>query len=254
LHVNFATQLASAGLWQWSAFVLLHLNDPMRRKAAILDLLRRHISKSSDDSEIERFCTDVLLIPREWLFEAKAIRAKRENDVHAEAFYLLESGHWNQSHKLIVRYIAPDVIINENYDYLKSLLEKMAPPEHNALILDWNIGGQVFLDYIHLSQTVNRIVKGELSAYELEGLQPEVTSLCNRIASLQCHTAKDRLCITEMAKKTANLLRAVLSLGSGMTAIPSRLLTPHINKLPLPEDYGIQELRALTQSCFLEMT
>lgn len=64
----------------------------------------------------------------------------------------------------------------------------------------------------------------------------------------------DRLCVSEMAKKAANLLRAVLSLGSGKTTIPSRLLAPHINRLPLPEDYGIQELRALTQSYFLEMT
>lgn len=254
LHVNFASQLASMGLWEWSAFALLHISDPVRRKSSIVELLRRHVSLSSDYVDKDRFLWEKLLVPQEWINEAKAVRARRDNDFHAEAFYLLKSKQWNQSHKLIIRHIAPEMIINENYDYLKGILDQMSLPEHSSVILDWTSGGQVYLDYIHLSQTVDKILKGEVSAYELEGLQPEVTSLCNRLSNLHCNTAKDRLCVSEMAKKTANLLRVVLSLGSGMTTVPSRLLAPHFNKLPLPEDCGVQELRALTQSYFLEMT
>lgn len=47
----------------------------------------------------------------------------------------------------------------EKYDNLKNMLEEMAVPEHSSVILDWVTGGRVFLDYIHLSQTVDRIVK-----------------------------------------------------------------------------------------------
>lgn len=33
----------------------------------------------------------------------------------------------------------------------------------------------------------------DVSTYELERLHTKVTSLCNRIEQLQCHTARDRL-------------------------------------------------------------
>ena len=35
-------------------------------------------------------------------------------------------------------------------------------------------------------------VQGAVGVYELEKLQPEVTSLCSRISKLDCRDAKDR--------------------------------------------------------------
>lgn len=55
----------------------------------------------------------------------------------------------------------------------------------------------------------------------------------------------------EMAKRVANILRAVLSLQQGDAAavnIPLADLAPHITRLPMPEDYTLDELRGLTQS------
>lgn len=56
-----------------------------------------------------------------------------------------------------------------------------------------------------------------------------------------------------MAKRVANILRAVLSLQQGDSAthppgIPLTQLAPHIGRLPMPEDYTLEELRGLTQS------
>uniref|UniRef100_A0A3Q4HWK4 Nuclear pore complex protein Nup98-Nup96 n=1 Tax=Neolamprologus brichardi TaxID=32507 RepID=A0A3Q4HWK4_NEOBR len=52
--------------------------------------------------------------------------------------------------------------------------------------------------------------------------------------------------------RVANILRAVLSLQQGDTAdslsIPLAQLAPHISRLPMPEDYTLEELRGLTQS------
>lgn len=109
-------------------------------------------------------------------------------------------------------------------------------------------------------ETLDEIKRGDVSAYELEKLEPEVTSLCSRIGSLQCHRAKDRLCQSEMAKRTANLLRTLLMLKKGSqhshhkTHAPPKLLAPQLAKLPMPEDYALQELRDLTRSYMLEMT
>lgn len=55
----------------------------------------------------------------------------------------------------------------------------------------------------------------------------------------------------EMAKRVANILRAVLSLQQGDVgagSIPITQLAPHITRLPMPEDYTLDELRGLTQS------
>lgn len=68
----------------------------------------------------------------------------------------------------------------------------------------------------------------------------------------------------DMAKRVANLLRVVLSLQHAPDAtsdstpdpqrVPLRLLAPHIGRLPMPEDYALEELRSLTQSYLRELT
>lgn len=57
--------------------------------------------------------------------------------------------------------------------------------------------------------------------------------------------------LAEMAKRLANILRAVLSLQQGdvgASSVPLTQLAPHITRLPMPEDYTLDELRGLTQS------
>lgn len=122
------------------------------------------------------------------------------------------------------------------------------------------------------------------AGYQLERLYSDVTSLCGRIELLPCRTARDHLAQSgegrepanhssrcshvsgsfplvlapplppaEMAKRVANILRAVLSLQQGDGAadplsVPLEQLAPHISRLPMPEDYALEELRGLTQS------
>uniref|UniRef100_A0A8C7EFP6 Nuclear pore complex protein Nup98-Nup96 n=1 Tax=Nothoprocta perdicaria TaxID=30464 RepID=A0A8C7EFP6_NOTPE len=158
-----------------------------------------------------------------------------------------------------------DAIINENYKYLKGFLEELSAPERSALIQDWEVAGLVYLDYIRVTEMLDRIQQVlDCSTYELERLHTTVTSLCNRIEQIQCHNAKDRLAQSDMAKRTANLLRVVLSVqhapepaadaaSAAAQRVPLRLLAPHIGRLPLPEDYALEELRSLTQSYLREL-
>uniref|UniRef100_A0A646QCP4 Nuclear pore complex protein Nup98-Nup96 n=1 Tax=Hemiscolopendra marginata TaxID=943146 RepID=A0A646QCP4_9MYRI len=254
LHLNFAAQLEAEGLWHWAVFVAMHIIKPEKRYTVVQELLNRHITLSEEE-EKEKFLCDKLLVPSEWISKAKALKAHHENNYTQEAWHLLKAGKWNQSHEIILKQIASDAIINENFDFLKSYLMELSSPERNSSVLDWSIGGQVFLDYIHVSETLKKIVKGELNTYELEKLQPEVSSLCNRVGSIHCYNAKDRLCQSEMAKKTANLLRIVLTLQNpDSEPPPTYVLAPHLQHLPMPEDYALQELRFLTQDYLIEMT
>ncbi|XP_009996804.1 PREDICTED: nuclear pore complex protein Nup98-Nup96 [Chaetura pelagica] len=260
LNTSYAAQLESEGLWEWAVFVLLHEPDTRTREKAVRELLDRHCSleETPESWSKEVFLTERLCVPPEWIHEAKAVRARMEGDKHKEALFLFKAGHWNQCHKLVVRHLASDAIINENYKYLKGFLEDLAPPERSALIQDWELAGLVYLDYIHVTEMLDRIQQVDCSTYELERLHNTVTSLCNRIEQLQCHCAKDSLAQSDMAKRLANLLRVVLSLQHcpepAPQRLPLRLLAPHLGRLPMPEDYALEELRSLTQSYLRELT
>ncbi|XP_036924562.1 nuclear pore complex protein Nup98-Nup96 isoform X5 [Sturnira hondurensis] len=266
LQASYAGQLESEGLWEWAIFVLLHIENSSVREKAVRELLTRHcqLLETPESWAKETFLTQKLCVPAEWIHEAKAVRAHMESNRHLEALYLFKAGHWNHCHKLVIRHLASDAIINENYDYLKGFLEDLAPPERSGLIQDWETSGLVYLDYIRVLEMIHHIQQVECSGYELEQLQTKVTSLCNRVEQIQCYNAKDRLAQSDMAKRVANLLRVVLSLQHAPDAtsdstpdpqqVPLRLLAPHIGRLPMPEDYALEELRSLTQSYLRELT
>ncbi|XP_048244213.1 nuclear pore complex protein Nup98-Nup96-like isoform X2 [Haliotis rufescens] len=259
LHTSFAAQLEALHLWHWAVFALLHIEDALRRETAVRSVLERHVtlSKSPKYLHKEEFVRERLRVPHAWIHHAKAIKARSENKYHDEAWHLLKAAQWNEGHKVILAHIAADAIINENFAYLRRYLEELSPPEISSSVLDWSTGGKVFLDYINLCQRLENLKQGTPSAYDLERLQPAVTSLCNRVGSLECRSSKERLCQSEMAKKSANLLGTLLtfqSAGSATGRPPTRLVASHISGLPMPEDYALQELRELTRSHLLEMT
>ena len=46
----------------------------------------------------------------------------------------------------------------ENYDYLRRLLSELCSSEDRAAsIQGWDIGGKVYLDYIHMMQTLEQL-------------------------------------------------------------------------------------------------
>uniref|UniRef100_A0AAX7VLN0 Nuclear pore complex protein Nup98-Nup96 n=1 Tax=Astatotilapia calliptera TaxID=8154 RepID=A0AAX7VLN0_ASTCA len=235
-------------------FHLLKLYSDSQRERAVREMLALHcpLQETEDSVRRERFLTEQLLIPEQWIHEAKATRAHRDGDRHQQALHLYRARYWNQCHRLLIQHLASDCIINDNHDYLLEFLEGLALPEHCATIQDWDTAGGVYLDYIRVIKTLQHIQQMENAGYELERLYTDVTSLCSRIELLPCRTAKDRLAQSEMAKRVANILRAVLSLQQGDTAdslsIPLAQLAPHISRLPMPEDYTLEELRGLTQS------
>ncbi|XP_070838851.1 nuclear pore complex protein Nup98-Nup96 isoform X2 [Chaetodon trifascialis] len=255
LHTSYAAQLESAGLWHMAIFILLHIPDHIQRERAVREMLTLHcpLQETEESVRRERFLTERLLIPEQWIHEAKATRARRDTDRHQEALHLYRAGYWNQCHRLLIQHLASDCIINDNHDYLLEFLEGLAVSEHSATIQDWDTAGRVYLDYIRVIKTLQDIQQMENAGYELERLYTDVTSLCSRIELLPCSTARDRLAQSEMAKRVANILRVVLSLQQGDAAsdslsIPLTQLAPHITRLPMPEDYTLEELRGLTQS------
>ena len=81
LHMDFAAQLESMGLWQWAIFVLLHLQDPFKRAKLSKEVLGRNVQPSDEESaQREEFLQERLGVPLAWIADAKAVRAATEQN------------------------------------------------------------------------------------------------------------------------------------------------------------------------------
>ncbi|XP_022797911.1 nuclear pore complex protein Nup98-Nup96-like [Stylophora pistillata] len=262
LHCGFAAQLEGLGLWHWAAFVLLHIEEPTRRENAVRSLLGRYCCVSLDHAYIEkeRFLLNELKIPAEWIHEAKALRARYEGKTREEAFHLVKARHWSLGHRVILRSLVSDAIINAEYDFLKTLLEELEARDRSSTVKDWATGGQVFLDYLSLMEKFQDISQENFvpTKYDWEGIYAEVVSLCTRINSLSSDTPKDMLCQYDMAKMCANFLKIVMKeltdlTDEGEALLPTHVLVPHLTKLPMPEDCTLEELRQLIPNYIQEI-
>lgn len=263
LHTSFAAQLEGLGLWHWATFVLLHLQDPVRRERAVRSLLCRHCSLSADHSNVEkeRFMLSDLKIPAEWIHEAKALQARYEGRTREEAFHLVKARHWSLGHNVVLRSLVSDAIINAEYDILKSLLGELEPRDRSSTVKDWATGGQVFLDYLSLVDKFQDIAMGKLepTKYDFEDIHREVSTLCTRVNSLPSDSTKDMLCQYDMAKMCANFLKIVMKELTDVTddeeaILPTHVLAPQVTRLPMPEDCALAELRQLIPGYITEIT
>lgn len=252
-HTNFATQLEAFGLWHWAVFVLLHLHDRARRQTAVTDMLQRHVDVDDVPEYVEReqFLREELGIPSAWIHRAKAIKSHVTKRYGEAAWYYIQAEEWNAAHDIIIEHLAADAIINENYEYLRSLLGPLVPNECSGTISGWMHQGQLLWDYMEITVDIEGLLhSSDLRSfgYKLELLKPRLTSICFKINQFPCITAKHRLCQAEIAKRTLHLARSLVMLQSGENRSITKILMSIVSQLPLPEDYAQQELRPIVNT------
>lgn len=137
LSVSFASQLENYGLWQWSIFVLLHIQDQNKRELSVQELLYRYVdlSQNEDYQNKENFIVNVLGVPEKWINWAKAVRAGAMKKYHAQADYLLKAKQWPLAHEVIMDHIAPDAIINGKFLRTKNFNSNTTQPNSNISII-----------------------------------------------------------------------------------------------------------------------
>lgn len=82
-----------------------------------------------------------------------------------------------------------------------------------------------------------------------EGLKPQLSELCSRINLFPCPTAKHRLCQSEIAQGLAILVNGIDIINPEIN--PCLLVKTALEKLPLPEEYAKQKIRALLDNSYL---
>lgn len=156
IYTSLAEQLETNGLWEWSVWLMLHIVDKDHREVAIQQLLYRHVridgeSDENDYSEKERFIVEDLHLPEKWLSYAKAVRAGLMGSHQVELKYLLKAEQWSKAHDVMMLHIAPELVINDQTEFLKSLLKQF---ETTRDIQNWKTQGEVLLHFIELNEKV----------------------------------------------------------------------------------------------------
>lgn len=93
------------------------------------EMLTLHCPLQETDESVrrERFLTERLLIPEQWIHEAKATRARRDGDRHQEALHLYRAGYWSQCHRLLITHLAsgPHTLRDSVYPVLMNNTKKL---------------------------------------------------------------------------------------------------------------------------------
>jgi len=255
---DFAGQLEHLGLWDWAVFVLLHIQAPSVRESSVMSVLERHVSLEDEEGR-EGWLLDNLGVPEVWMAKARAILARTRGKHTILAQQLIKAGDFNEAHKVIIAEIAPSAILSQNYQQLEAFLRCIAQTSTAEKIRGWESEGNIYLQFLDVDTAITNLRQNrdvQNLGYELERLKPVVNGLVRSVSNLPVHSSIQRLAQSEIAKKTANYLRAVYSFESSSgvpAATTARQLAESLSNLPLPEDYALQELRTLTRSYLAEI-
>lgn len=208
IHCTLASQLDDI---RWACFVILHIKHDIVREMILKEILTRNYKKFDENDQIARWLSDVLLIPNEYLAEAKAIGAKSSFDYEKQALSLLEYGSWNEAHDVLVEHVFPGLVILEQIDVLDELLSQLLPNKES--IANWTSGGHIYSCYLEC----------------LRRPSFEIFELFN-VHNMKCTTKFHVLCQSEMQRK-ANFIYSQLSGGT----------FPY--NTPIPDDYALMELK-----------
>uniref|UniRef100_A0A182PA24 Nuclear pore complex protein Nup98-Nup96 n=1 Tax=Anopheles epiroticus TaxID=199890 RepID=A0A182PA24_9DIPT len=255
IHIAFANQLESHGLWQWAAYVLLHLNDQARRELSIQQILYRHIQLvadvASDDETLEaerqdylareNFIVEELGIPEKWIFWAKAVRAGAEFDYKRQAHYLLLAKQWALAHDIILQQLAPEYVMNNKVPQLKAMLDTIEDPKQ---IPSWSTKGQILFEVIQDAMDEADVEQ------RLEGLKAKLSELCSVVRLFPCPTPKHTLLRSEIAQRLAYLVRTHYADDPQISG--SALMRGALERLPLPEEHVLEELNHMLRAFMAE--
>ncbi|KZT69972.1 hypothetical protein DAEQUDRAFT_668616 [Daedalea quercina L-15889] len=227
---SYALQLEQQGLIQEATFVLLHIEGSAGRAKAIKELLGR--SAALLDDWMTRGLVGSLKLPLPWINEAKAMYALDCGDVYGAYELYLSAGMYNAAHDLAVLELAPDAVIREDLELLKTLFEQFL----DRPVDNWHIRGKIFLDYVHAMtrleelsgylEETNATVLDAAKAADLDNLARSVPKLISVLPDV-LHNQFDvrhQAAVAEMTARLATRLDRVRPLAINQSPVRNTML------------------------------
>lgn len=207
LHDSYIMQLQSFGLWHWSIFIIMHIEDEKRRERYVRLYLSKNVSGTSELDEKEQFLVEKLNVPSEWIYEYKALRAKYEGQYENQFKLLLKAHKWNEAHCILVDILAPDFFMKENFKTLNQYLMTLSK-EHQS-INKWNLGGLIYFDFIKLNQKADLLFKFDdlepnaqkyIDEETVKETHDQLINLSNRLKEFDSRSPKKLFCLLAISK------------------------------------------------------
>ncbi|XP_047101911.1 nuclear pore complex protein Nup98-Nup96-like isoform X2 [Schistocerca piceifrons] len=247
VHSSFAAQLESYGMWEWAVFVLLHIPDNKRRQMAVLRMLERNLCSVGDKDykKKEYFVKRKLKIPASWIYEIKAHKSLGQAKYHFAACFLNKAGQFNFAHKILMKHLAPEYVVNEKYKELLKLLKPLAIEcKKENTLFNWEKGGYVIWLYLEVMTKINLMLKHPeyVDGYKLQKVQLDAISLCRLLPEFIVNTEMDRLCRIDICDRLFDLVGEFVRLQRN-DQMSCRILLYMTTKLPMPDNFKIRERR-----------
>lgn len=260
MTVSYAQQLESLGMWEWSVFVLLHLELEIPRAQAVQQLLTRHVS--SFTPSLSAFLIETLKVPPFYLHRARAVHAQALGDIFGTYKYLLSAEESAKAHAIATEELCPEAIVRGDSNLVKRLLEPFRQEtddseaedkdededeedgEFRGTVAGWESGGKIYLQYLHTLNLFSRPKSSSLSA-----TSSSQAYLCSTIQSVQEYTT--RVNSTPKLSKNKKLRMALSEMSSRLNVL-SRALGGRALTVTQPSLLGESEklvwLQGATQS------
>ena len=239
--MNFAHQLVILGYWHYAIFILLFLPPSSHMISAINKLIELECTHYNDLSLREKFLIDFLFYDKKRLCYYKSNLSNYLQ--HFEEYFLLliQADEASLAHEIILKQFVFPYVINED---LTSLKEKLRLVEYQGRInqiMNWEMEGSIFLDYIRIFETINKLLDGNsCSGFELEELLLGVRSICTRISTMKLDLLQTEhyLAINEISKNLVLFLKIITSIQkpSNLHATFSQQTIQYFIHLPLISD------------------
>ncbi|KAF5099294.1 hypothetical protein D0Z00_001698 [Geotrichum galactomycetum] len=153
ISLDFALELEKAGHIVEAAFVICNISRDDLVQRYLQDLVSRQVDLLTDSVITE--LVSGLHIPEKIILEAIALNYRAKTDHTNECKALIDANDWNEAHKVLLHYVAPQCVIANDITTLYSILAKFSTnSSSNVDPKAWANGGQVYLDYALLYERI----------------------------------------------------------------------------------------------------
>ncbi|RZC40264.1 nuclear pore complex protein Nup98-Nup96, partial [Asbolus verrucosus] len=233
LHTIFSTQLENMGLWKWSIFTLLFLDDNIVKKNLIMRILDKNLSTFTETAQTEKELVNIFKIPSSWIHEIKAIKAKASGYCYEYFQHFVYLEDWHQANSVLVEFILPELFMNEQYEHLINFISKIEPFSKN--LVNWNTQEGLFKDFVEL-----RDMLCNSSEDKLQIIVSKLNSLFRRINSFPVKNDMQKLCVAELSRKCALLFKLLYKSLDNQTV--QTKFVDLLNNLIMPSDIKHYEI------------
>ncbi|KAL1502583.1 hypothetical protein ABEB36_007706 [Hypothenemus hampei] len=234
---SFSTQLEHLGHWEWAIFVLLYLEDNFTKTNLIMGILDRNLSidelevSEENSQEIVNILVNKMQIPGEWIHLVKGHKSVASERYFEAYNHFALAEEFARANEIYVDKLLPSLFINEQYDNIRNLSEKLKIGSKD--IQHWNNQTGLILDYLDL-------LEDSITEDNLIKLQMKLYSLSERIVSFPTSNDQQKVCVAELAKRCASLYKELCDKLQG-NRINATAYDQFIETLVMPPDFKQHE-------------